>query len=1326
MSKNKKHVPTGSWIDRRAFLKASLALISLPSMFGCVTSWHPAPAPGESRWPRYRLRRASDDLYVELTAIGYEERSFLTNRWLYKARGDARLVFRFPPQHYAERAIANVGQNLSVIPEPQLSAIDIVASEPAEIVLVDARDRIPATLDALLDWSRSRTVLPDLSELPSYVLSAPPAPGTATRIELPWGIEITPLSRDAANASLGSADVVWSLSARPKDWEWTEIWTASLADTGSEGHGTSFEVFSVRGFEKQAASGDIANGNFVVEYRDASNFHPPDEGGRVTALRSRDRLDIATSLSRRFPYTGQSGPAPRESAFVHYKSATTNVDTCSVACYSPGRTLSVAQYRISAHGGWLRLEGAWKSYPGCALTGWSNDASLGRDHQVKVVDAGFLYPFGIRAELVTLTERAFVKDSQGHFVAPQIKQAFLRINQPNDIKVTHVESVFEYLTITTLRTPPLDLPVGATDPGVYRDYDFFVPMVGGQAFQFEHKGTDWAGQEFASRMPLVFVSNRALAANGLIWETNSGWIYTQASSPCGPVPGPASGNQIPKDGDGLRVIDKLWNREAYRFAQYGGAAIALARSARAGETAQQVQWVEWVRGQVPKLGPGGIAESPFLPRVRIMKFQASSLSRLAGDSKWSLGTYRNTRTTATPWLDPEPTASDALYRLNLADRNARPADPYLHVLECRELIGEPGKVATEAPATATARILRLYFGTSTPSQLPTELLSGVDNEIRFGVAGSSETTGGLSVPDTHLSTISRGYGPVGDATFNPGRWTGYTAERKAELEARDHRLDYAAYRAQFRRQTDLTPFDTSMTEADLQAASSNAMQLMGFNPRPLAMAELKNKSGANQLVNLGDMFGADAQILPGLNLKDILRNILSSDESITDTGVRMMDVPGAGQPPTWAFKVTGIDSLLQAIGNGPHQVRLQDVIEAAKTAQDPSLSISVPVGVEASLNWDHDRFEDVDLGMVKFLSQPSTRLTLDARASIDVSEEGLPLDLSSFKFSAAKTSFTSSATMSDFSVLVFNAIEIFFSSVRFRMSSDGSKDFATDIADIKLTGALSFVNQLSQVIGGLGGGAGIETDISPARIRIGQTLRFPPKDGEPLLIGPAQVIHLSLSWGVVIPLTGRDVLSASFAVSSREAPLTIFVPPWYGGRAYVYLEVTTRGIKMLEFSMEYGAYIPVTFGIARGEAGIMAGIYYSLQQLPGGGGSVDLRAFVKAFANLTVAGFIHFSGLIYIGLSYHEDDSGYVLMGISIVSVSIKIGFIRYSYSFSAEKKLDQGGGESMSMRILAADGARVTPPVDEPAFILFPNDMPAARLKAFERVIKGYRQELA
>ena len=92
-----------------------------------------------------------------------------------------------------------------------------------------------------------------------------------------------------------------------------------------------------------------------------------------------------------------------------------------------------------------------------------------------------------------------------------------------------------------------------------------------------------------------------------------------------------------------------------------------------------------------------------------------------------------------------------------------------------------------------------------------------------------------------------------------------------------------------------------------------------------------------------------------------------------------------------------------------------------------------------------------------------------------------------------------------------------------------------------IKGALEFINQLSKILGGLGGDSGMDVDISPARVRISQTLRFPPKEGDPLFIGPAQVINLALGWAVMIPLSGRDVLSVSFALSSCVRNLSRFL-----------------------------------------------------------------------------------------------------------------------------------------------------------------------------------------
>ncbi len=159
----------------------------------------------------------------------------------------------------------------------------------------------------------------------------------------------------------------------------------------------------------------------MVGYRNAPGTVFPEQPGKPTPLRNRDRIEIATSLSRRFPYTGRPGAQQRESGIVNYE------NFCVSACFAEGRTANVEQFRLSARGGSLELDSTWTAFPGCALTGWTHTATLGRDHHVKLVRAGFLYPFGTEAELVVISERAFIKDERGHFVAVLIKQAYLQV-----------------------------------------------------------------------------------------------------------------------------------------------------------------------------------------------------------------------------------------------------------------------------------------------------------------------------------------------------------------------------------------------------------------------------------------------------------------------------------------------------------------------------------------------------------------------------------------------------------------------------------------------------------------------------------------------------------------------------------------------------------------------------------------------------------------------------------------------------------------------------------------------------------------------------------
>jgi hypothetical protein len=75
--------------------------------------------------------------------------------------------------------------------------------------------------------------------------------------------------------------------------------------------------------------------------------------------------------------------------------------------YRP-RSSQAKRLHLSALGGLLDAEGNWNPRPlGVDLEQWRHVATLGRDHYVRVVYAGFLCPFGHSASLVKVTERKF-------------------------------------------------------------------------------------------------------------------------------------------------------------------------------------------------------------------------------------------------------------------------------------------------------------------------------------------------------------------------------------------------------------------------------------------------------------------------------------------------------------------------------------------------------------------------------------------------------------------------------------------------------------------------------------------------------------------------------------------------------------------------------------------------------------------------------------------------------------------------------------------------------------------------------------------------------
>jgi hypothetical protein len=146
------------------------------------------------------------------------------------------------------------------------------------------------------------------------------------------------------------------------------------------------------------------------------------------------------------------------------------------------------------------------------ISEWVHVATQGRDHYVRIVYEGYLYPFGHRAALIKVTERKF-RDVNGTPFAYLAQRMFIVVRKPLKDYMQE-ESTQEVLPnegrgmplkqvrLTTLVTPDIDppSPIGGTQ------YSFWVG-VGGADFRFHATGRDSANHTVDFTATLIFVPN---------------------------------------------------------------------------------------------------------------------------------------------------------------------------------------------------------------------------------------------------------------------------------------------------------------------------------------------------------------------------------------------------------------------------------------------------------------------------------------------------------------------------------------------------------------------------------------------------------------------------------------------------------------------------------------------------------------------------------------------------------------------------------------------------------------------------------------------------
>ncbi|HVS81426.1 MAG TPA: hypothetical protein VHE60_06810 [Pyrinomonadaceae bacterium] len=179
--------------------------------------------------------------------------------------------------------------------------------------------------------------------------------------------------------------------------------------------------------------------------------------------------------------------------------------------------VDVEQLMLSSQGAWLNVHGQWDpDLTQLGLVEWRHIMTSGRDQYARVVKAGYLFPFGHRAVLITITERKLgfggAGQVEGKPVAYLRQRKLIIVREPTKA-YQHRDIPFRTATIKNLVTPNLDLPKNSE---IFKlNEDAFWPRVGLNDFLFHIVATDWENdREIDFHVPLAFMMKSFADAEG--------------------------------------------------------------------------------------------------------------------------------------------------------------------------------------------------------------------------------------------------------------------------------------------------------------------------------------------------------------------------------------------------------------------------------------------------------------------------------------------------------------------------------------------------------------------------------------------------------------------------------------------------------------------------------------------------------------------------------------------------------------------------------------------------------------------------------------------
>lgn len=342
-------------------------------------------------------------------------------------------------------------------------------------------------------------------------------------------------------------------------------------------------------------------------------------------------------------------------------------------------------------------------------------------------------------------------------------------------------------------------------------------------------------------------------------------------------------------------------------------------------------------------------------------------------------------------------------------------------------------------------------------------------------------------------------------------------------------------------------------------------------------------------------------------------------------------------------------------------------------------------------NFITKKFKAFDIGVVKFTPSDKTRLVCYFEKSLVVAN-----------------SYLSQTRLEEFTIEIFaGRLAVEFEKLEILSTPSVKSNTEVSIKDVRFEQELSFLQALSKNI--KVPGTGIILNITPKGVEASYTFTFPG-----ISAGAFTLTNLQFGVGVKIPfpIGGGPLrpIEATFGINKADGKFVV-AAGIFGGRGHFVLQATPNYLKGIDCAIEFGGYLGLDLGIAKGEAYLMAGLRYVYERSPEGFSTMRFYAYITCGGSVVVFGFINISVCFILCLNYEDVDGKSSLYGTASLSLSVKIGFFEKSFTLTFSKRIMGTDSENRG------DEVYYSPAVD-------PNQEQTASLAGFNGVIFADHRE--